>query len=166
MRNAGDAPKYCTTLVLIPVLKAGGGTNFGNQLTFPPAFLFSLVFLVRLTFSKTIGAYKRTENSTASPRGKQCLKLNASAYTLNIPFLPHKNRTPWGAVSFFYLVPVTLDGDVFTFQRPHMIVSACACGGVYTAHKAQLAIGADEGLGCLQVFIGQSIVDELLNFFR
>ena len=44
MRNAGDAQKYCTTLVLIPVLKAGGGTDIGNQQTFTPAFLFSLVF--------------------------------------------------------------------------------------------------------------------------
>ena len=54
--------------------------NIGNRRTFPPAFLFSLVFLVRLTFSKTIGAYKRTENSTASPRGKQYLKSNFTAY--------------------------------------------------------------------------------------
>ena len=44
MRNAGDAPKCCTTMVLIPVLKIGGGTDIGNQHTFPPAFLISLVF--------------------------------------------------------------------------------------------------------------------------
>ena len=44
MRNAGDAPKDCTTLVPIPALKAGGGTGIGNQQTIPPAFLFSLVF--------------------------------------------------------------------------------------------------------------------------
>ena len=44
MRNAGDAPRYCTTLVPIPVLKPSGGTDIGNQQTIPPAFLISLVF--------------------------------------------------------------------------------------------------------------------------
>ena len=69
MRNAGDAPRYCTTMVLIPVLKAGGGTDIGNQQTIPPAFLISLVFTVRRTLKEIIGAHKRTENSTASPGG-------------------------------------------------------------------------------------------------
>ena len=76
MRNAGDAPRYCTTMVPIPVLKAGRGTDIGNQQTIPPAFLFSLVFTVRRTREEIIGAYKRTENSTASPREKQYSKLN------------------------------------------------------------------------------------------
>ena len=44
MRNAGDAPKACTTLVLIPAVKAGGGSDIGNLQTIPPAFRFSLVF--------------------------------------------------------------------------------------------------------------------------
>ena len=82
MRNAGDAPKDCATLVPIPALKAGGGTDSGNRRKLLPAFLFSLVFSVRLTFSKTIGAYKRTENSTASPRGKRYLKSNFPVYIL------------------------------------------------------------------------------------
>ena len=44
MRNAGDVPKCCTKMVPIPVLKASGGTDIGNQQTIPPAFLISLVF--------------------------------------------------------------------------------------------------------------------------
>ena len=90
MRNAGDAPKCCTTLVLIPVLKIGGGTDFGNQQTFLPAFLISLVFTVRRTLKEIIGAYKRTENSTASPREKQYLKSKITAYTQNAHSLPHE----------------------------------------------------------------------------
>ena len=39
-------------------------------------------FSVRRTFEKRIGAYKRTENSTASPRGKQYLKSNFTVYIL------------------------------------------------------------------------------------
>ena len=80
MRNAGDALWFCTKWVPMLLSDEGRGTIIGNLRTFPPAFLFSLVFLVRLTFSKTIGAYKRTENSTASPRGKQYLKSNFTAY--------------------------------------------------------------------------------------
>ncbi|MBR4077023.1 MAG: hypothetical protein IKK17_00290, partial [Oscillospiraceae bacterium] len=34
-------------------------------------------------FPKTIRAYKRTENSTASPRGKQYLKSNFAAFIQN-----------------------------------------------------------------------------------
>ena len=31
MRNAGDAPKCCTTLVPIPMSNMGGGTNIGKN---------------------------------------------------------------------------------------------------------------------------------------
>ena len=89
MRNAGDVPKCCTKMVPIPVLKAGGGTDIGNQQTFLPAFLISLVFTVRRTLKEIIGAYKRTENSTASPREKQYLKLNAFGYNQNIHSLTY-----------------------------------------------------------------------------
>ena len=44
MRNAGDAPKLCTTLEPIPLSNAGGGTHIGDRPTFLPAFLISLVF--------------------------------------------------------------------------------------------------------------------------
>ena len=90
MRNAGDASRYCTTLVLIPVLKSGGSTDFGNQQTFLPAFLISLVFTVRRTLKEIIGAYKRTENSTASPREKQYLKSKITAYIQNAHSLPYE----------------------------------------------------------------------------
>ncbi|MBR4077718.1 MAG: hypothetical protein IKK17_03830, partial [Oscillospiraceae bacterium] len=56
MRNAGDAPKDCTMMVLIPVSKTGGGTDIGNQQTIPPAFLISLVFTVRRTLEDIVGA--------------------------------------------------------------------------------------------------------------
>ena len=69
--NAGVALKFYTVLVLIPMLNNGGGSSIGNCLRFLPAFLFSLVFSVRRTFVKIVSAYKRTENSTASPREKQ-----------------------------------------------------------------------------------------------
>ncbi len=65
MRNAGDALKFCTSPVPISILNTGGGTIIGSRRTFLPAFLISLVFTVRPTFEKAIGAYKRTENSTA-----------------------------------------------------------------------------------------------------
>ena len=84
MRNAGDGPKCCTKMVPIPVLKAGGGTDIGSRRTFLPAFLISLVFTVRRTLMEIIGAYKRTENSTASPRGKQYLNSNFTAYVQNV----------------------------------------------------------------------------------
>ena len=84
MRNAGDVPKYCTTLVLIPVLKAGGGTDISDERRFPPAFLISLVFTVRRTYEEINGASERTENSTASPREKQYLKSHSTAYIQNV----------------------------------------------------------------------------------
>ncbi len=66
-RNAGVAPKFWTMWVPIPITNTAGGSNIGNCCRLLPAFLFSLVFTVRPTFEKTIGAYKRTENSAASP---------------------------------------------------------------------------------------------------
>ena len=88
MRNAGDAPRYCTTWEPIPLSNTGRGTHIGNRPTFPPAFLFSLVFTVRRTFEENVSASKRTENSTASPRGKQYLKANFAGYIL-ITLLQH-----------------------------------------------------------------------------
>ena len=76
-RNAGVAPKFCTAFVPIPMLNTRGGSNIGGWRRFPPAFLFSLVFTVRPTFKKIVGAYKRTENSAASPREKRCLHPTA-----------------------------------------------------------------------------------------
>ena len=66
-RNAGDAPKFRTALVPIPMSNTGGGTNIGNCCRLLPAFLFSLVFTVRPTFQEIVSAYKRTENSAAWP---------------------------------------------------------------------------------------------------
>ena len=76
-KNAGVVPKFCTALVPVPLSDMGGGTDIGNCRRLLPAFLFSLVFAVRPTFEKIVGAYKRTENSAASPREKRCLHPTA-----------------------------------------------------------------------------------------
>ena len=66
-RNAGDARNFCTALVPIPSLKPDKGSSHGTLLTFPPAFLFSLVFLFALTLTKIVTAYARTKTRQLLP---------------------------------------------------------------------------------------------------
>ena len=69
MRNAGDAPRCCTTLVPIPVLKPSGGTDIGNQQTIPPAFLISLVFRFAEHWWKYLGHTSEPKTRQLPPGG-------------------------------------------------------------------------------------------------
>ena len=78
MRNAGDAPKDCTTLVLIPALKAGGGSDIGNLQTIPPAFLFGLVF----RFAEHL---RRSLVHTSEPKTRQLPPGGSNALNRRLP---------------------------------------------------------------------------------
>ena len=84
MRNAGGAFKDRTTMVLIPALKAGGGTDIGNQQTIPPAFLFSLVFRFAEHFRKSLVHTSEPKSRQLPPGGSDTLN-RTSLLILKMP---------------------------------------------------------------------------------
>ena len=66
MRNAEDAPQYCTMMVLVPVLKAGGGTDIGNQQTIPP-------HSSSVSFLRFAERWRKSLVHTSEPKTRQLL---------------------------------------------------------------------------------------------
>ena len=71
-RNAGDALKFCTMSVPIPIVNTGGGTNIGTCQRLPPAFLFSHDDFC----SQRNGNY---ESCHSNPAEINCVSKNRSA---------------------------------------------------------------------------------------
>ena len=91
MRNAGDVPKYCTTLVLIPVWKAGGGTDIGDERRFSPASS-------SVSFLRFAEHMRKSMVHPSEPKTRQLLPgrsntLNLAPQVLSIHKLPDTSIT-------------------------------------------------------------------------